>query len=81
LGDPLLPSDEIHRTSLLLPPRTFGTFGDRGPIVSDQRWFCRGEAEWAAIVERLKLTACPHCRTVGTLIRHGVLSVTASEHP
>jgi len=42
--------------------------------VNDQRWFCRDEAEWAAIVERLKLTPCPHCRTVGTLIRHGVLT-------
>jgi hypothetical protein len=49
-------------------------FGGRGPIVNDQRWFCRGEAEWAAIVGRLKLTPCPHCRTVGTLIRHGVLT-------
>lgn len=36
--------------------------------------FCRDDAEWAALVERLKLTACPHCRTVGTLIRHGVLT-------
>ena len=26
------------------------------------------------MVERLKLTACPHCRTIGTLIRHGVLT-------
>jgi hypothetical protein len=49
-------------------------FGEKGPIVSDVRWFCRGEPEWAAIVERLKLTPCPHCRTVGTLIRHGVLT-------
>ena len=49
-------------------------FGDRGPIVSDERWFCRNDAEWDAIVERLKLTPCPHCRTVGTLIRHGVLT-------
>ena len=42
--------------------------------MSDERWFCRDDAEWAAIVERLKLTPCPHCRTVGTLIRHGVLT-------
>jgi len=49
-------------------------FGRKGPIVSDVRWFWRGEAEWAAIVERLKLTPCPHCRTVGTLIRHGTLT-------
>lgn len=42
--------------------------------MSDERWFCRGEADWVAIVERLKLMACPHCRAVGTLIRHGVLT-------
>lgn len=36
-------------------------------------WFYRDEAEWATLVERLKLTACPHCRVVGMLIRHGVL--------
>jgi hypothetical protein len=42
--------------------------------VSDERWFYRNEAEWTAIVERLKLTPCPHCLSVGTLIRHGILS-------
>lgn len=42
--------------------------------MSDQRWFCRGDAEWTALVERLKLTPCPHCRTIGTLIRHGTLT-------
>ena len=26
-----------------------------------------------AIVERLKRTPCPHCKVVGTLIRHGFL--------
>jgi len=41
--------------------------------VSGERWFYRDDAEWAAIAERLKRTACPHCRVVGTLIRHGVL--------
>lgn len=34
--------------------------------------FCRAE-EWAAIAERLKQTSCPHCKAVGTLIRHGYL--------
>ena len=38
-----------------------------------QRWFYRREEEWVAIVERLKQTSCPHCKTVGTLIRHGAL--------
>ena len=37
------------------------------------RWFYRHEEEWIAIVERLKQTSCPHCKTVGTLNRHGVL--------
>lgn len=42
--------------------------------MADPPWFYRREEEWIAIVERLKQTACPHCRTVGTLIRHGVLT-------
>ena len=50
------------------------TFGGRGPIVNGERWFYRSEDEWAAIVERLKRTARPHRRAVGTLIRHGVLT-------
>jgi hypothetical protein len=42
--------------------------------VGDQPWFYRGEEDWNAIVERLKQTSCPHCNTVGMLIRHGVLT-------
>jgi hypothetical protein len=38
-----------------------------------QPWFCRNAEEWNAIAERLKLTPCPHCQLVGTLIRHGFL--------
>jgi hypothetical protein len=38
-----------------------------------ERWFYRSEAEWSAIAERLKQTRCPHCKGVGTLIRHGFL--------
>ena len=49
--------------------------------MSDVRWFCRGEAEWTAIVERLKLTPCPHCRRVGTLIRHGTLTGFDDSNP
>jgi hypothetical protein len=41
--------------------------------VDTGHWFYRSEADWIALVERLKLTACPHCRTVGTLVRHGSL--------
>jgi hypothetical protein len=36
-------------------------------------WFYRSDDDWRAIVERLKLTPCPHCKAVGSLIRHGVL--------
>jgi hypothetical protein len=42
--------------------------------VSDQLWFYRRDEDWIAIVERLKQTSCPHCKTVGMLIRHGVLT-------
>jgi hypothetical protein len=41
--------------------------------VGEQRWFCRSDKEWNALAERLKQTACPHCKVVGTLIRHGFL--------
>jgi hypothetical protein len=41
--------------------------------VGEKRWFYRCAEEWIAIAERLKQTACPHCRVVGTLIRHGFL--------
>jgi hypothetical protein len=41
--------------------------------VDADRWFYRSDADWAALVERLKLTPCPHCRVTGTLIRHGSL--------
>jgi hypothetical protein len=41
--------------------------------VGDQRWFYRSDEEWNAIAERLKQTPCPHCKAVGTLIRHGFL--------
>jgi hypothetical protein len=41
--------------------------------VSPLRRFYRDAEEWAVIVERLKLTACPHCQVVGALIRHGSL--------
>jgi hypothetical protein len=41
--------------------------------VAHERWFYRSAEEWLAIAERLKQTPCPHCKVVGTLIRHGVL--------
>lgn len=42
--------------------------------MADQTWFYRREEDWVAFVEQLKHTPCPHCNTVGTLIRHGVLT-------
>jgi hypothetical protein len=44
-----------------------------GPRVGEQRWFYRGDEEFSALAERLKLTPCPHCKVVGALIRHGLL--------
>lgn len=41
--------------------------------MGEQRWFCRDDDEWNAFVLRLKLMPCPHCQTVGALIRHGFL--------
>ena len=41
--------------------------------MAEQRWFFRNAEEWTALAERLKLTRCPHCRVVGTLIQHGYL--------
>ena len=41
--------------------------------MAEQRWFYRNTEQWQAIAERLKLTPCPHCKTVGALIRHGFL--------
>jgi hypothetical protein len=41
--------------------------------MGDERWFCRGAEEWNALAERLKQMPCPHCKLIGTLIRHGYL--------
>lgn len=41
--------------------------------MAEQRWFYRNAEEWTAIAERLKQTPCPHCKVVGTLIRHSIL--------
>ena len=41
--------------------------------MGEERWFFRNAEEWDAMAERLKLTPCPHCKVVGTLIRHGSL--------
>jgi hypothetical protein len=41
--------------------------------VGEERWFFRSDDEWTTIAERLKQTRCPHCKVLGTLVRHGFL--------
>jgi hypothetical protein len=41
--------------------------------VSQGRWFYRGEEGFLAIYEKLKVTACPHCKVIGLLVLHGFL--------
>ena len=41
--------------------------------MGEAQWFFRNDEEWNAIAQRLKQTPCPHCKVVGTLIRHGFL--------
>lgn len=41
--------------------------------MGEPRWFYRTEPEWIAFAEGLKQLPCPHCKAVGTLIRHGFL--------
>jgi hypothetical protein len=41
--------------------------------VGGSQWFCHSTEEWVALAERLKHMPCPHCKAVGTLIRHGCL--------
>jgi hypothetical protein len=49
--------------------------------VGEERWFCRNDDEWTTMAERLKQTPCPHCKVVGTLIRHGYLRGFDENHP
>lgn len=41
--------------------------------MGEVRWFYCGDEDWRATAERLKQMPCPHCKVVGTLIRHGYL--------
>ena len=41
--------------------------------MGEKHWFYRDAEEWMAITHRLKLMPCPHCKAIGTLIRHGFL--------
>ena len=44
------------------------------------RRFCGSQEEFDAVYAELKLTACPHCKRVGTLIRHGFLRGYDEQH-
>ena len=44
------------------------------------RRFCGSQEEFDAVYAELKLTACPHCKRVGTLIRHGYLRGYDEQH-
>ncbi len=45
------------------------------------RRICGSREECEAILAKLKTTACPHCKRVGNLIRHGCLRGYDEEHP
>jgi hypothetical protein len=49
--------------------------------VRDVPRFYRNDDEWNAFAEQLKLIPCPHCKAVGTLIRHGFLQGFDERHP
>lgn len=49
--------------------------------MAQQRWFFRNTDEWLAIAQRLKRIPCPHCHTVGALIRHGFLFAFDDSNP
>jgi hypothetical protein len=53
-------------------------FAERWPSVCRQ--FCGSPEEFEAVHARLKTTACPHCKRVGTLIRHGFLRGYDEQH-
>ena len=44
------------------------------------RRICGSQEEFEAVHAKLKLTACPHCRSVGNLIRHGYLRGYDEKH-
>lgn len=45
------------------------------------RRVCESDAEVKSLLARLKLTACPHCRSVGNLVRHGYLRGYDEKNP
>lgn len=59
-------------TPRLFDDGTIIIFAKASPV-ADVRWFFRGPEDGRAIAQRLKQMACPHCKVVGALIRHGFL--------
>lgn len=45
------------------------------------RRICGFQEEFEAVLAKLKTTACPHCKRVGNLIRHGCLRGYDEKHP
>jgi hypothetical protein len=41
---------------------------------------CESDEQFKAVLSNLKLTACPHCGSVGNLIRHGYLRGYDDQH-
>ncbi len=44
------------------------------------RRICGSQEEFEAVHGKLKMTACPHCKSVGNLIRHGYLRGYDEKH-
>lgn len=42
---------------------------------------CGSPEEFESVYAKLKTTACPHCKRVGTLVRHGFLRSYDEQHP
>ena len=43
-------------------------------------WICGSQEEFESVRAKLKTTACPHCKSVGNLIRHGFLRGYDDKH-
>ena len=43
-------------------------------------WICGSQEEFESVRGKLKTTACPHCKSVGNLIRHGFLRGYDDKH-
>jgi hypothetical protein len=43
-------------------------------------WICSSQQECDELFSKLKLTPCPHCKTVGNLVKHGYLRGYDAQH-